>query len=516
MTAETRPTPGWRRFTLRNILILGAVLVTVCWFGIRIDTGHRNMATASAVALTYVLTLGWFAWKAPLRPLPRWSIVLSMLAPVAVLDIKGCQGDLVPIVGLRWESPQDYQLAKKLEPAKDATTPVDLKTTTPHDYPRFLGADGRAHVTNVRLDRDWQAHPPREVWRRPIGAGWSGFAVVGDYIVTQEQRGDDEAVGCYRLATGEPVWLHTNPDRQDTPLGGVGPQATPTIDRGVVFTYGSIRWLNALDGATGKPLWTVDVVKEFNAEQPDWGRSCSPLIVGETVVVSIGGTNQALMAFDRQTGKPVWKAASGKPSYASPIMAQFGGVPQIVMLHQTSVTGHDPNDGRVLWTFDWPGLGMKVCQPIALDEQRMILASGYGYGAMLVSVQRDGDTWKLEKRWESSQLNPKFMNPLVVGEHLYGLDDGVAMTCLDLANGKRTWKKGRYGHGQLLRVGDLFIVQTEPGDVVLVEPNPQELRELGRFSPLTDRTWNNPVVAGEYLLVRNDREAACYRLSVVP
>jgi outer membrane protein assembly factor BamB len=516
MSDETTTTPGWRRFTPRNILILGTILVTICWFGIRIDTGHRNMATASAVALTYVLLMIWFGLRAKMPAHRRWSIVLTMFAPLLVLDIKGCQGDLTPIIGLRWQPKQDYLLAKKIELPKTIASDVDLTKTTPQDYPRFLGPDGTARLSGVKLERDWGKFPPQEVWRRKIGAGWSSFAVVGDFVVTQEQRGDDEAVTCYRLSTGEPVWMHTDPDRQDTPLGGVGPQATPTVDRGVVYTYGSVRWLNALDGATGKPIWTIDVVKEFNAVQPDWGRSCSPLIVGDTVVVSIGGDSQALAAFDRLTGKLVWKAASGKPSYASPIMAKFGGVQQIVMMHQTSVTGHDPIDGHVLWTYDWPGIGMKVCQPIALDEKRLIVASGYGYGAKLLEVTKDGEKWKVDTRWESTQLNPKFMNPIVVGEYLYGLDDGVAMTCLDLATGKRTWKKGRYGHGQLLLAGELFIVQSEPGDVLLVEPNPKELREVAKFSPLSDRTWNNPVLVGEYLLVRNDREAACYRLKVAP
>lgn len=514
MPSAASQSPRRSKFTPLNVLLGGAVLIAICWFGIRIDTGHRNMATLSAIALVYVLYAIASFRHSSFSVRGRWSVLISMLAPLLVLRIDGCQGDLMPILSMRWQPQRDARLAKRVE--LDNQTVIDLTKTTPHDYPRFLGANGRATVTDVRLDPDWKQHPPHEEWRHAVGGGWSSFAVVGDFAVTQEQRGDDEAVVCYRLRSGEPVWMHTNPDRHDTALGGLGPRATPTIDRGIVFTLGALRWFNALDGATGKPLWTIDLAKEFNADLPDWARSGSPLVVGDLVVIGVGGDGQALMAFERLTGKLAWKAHSGRTSYATPVLARLGGVEQIVMLHQTSVTGHEPTTGRVLWTFDWPGIGMKVAQPIVLDERRVVVSSGYGYGAKLLDVTREGEQWQVKVVWESQQINPKFMNPIIVGEHLYGFDDGVAMTCLDLATGKRTWKRGRYGHGQMLQVGELFLIQAESGEVALVQPDSKEHRELARFTPLTDRTWNNPVIVGEYLLVRNDHEAACYRLRVLP
>ena len=516
MSTATAPRPAGRRyFTPVNILLLGALLAGGSWLLIRIDTGHRTMAVNSAAFLTIILLAIWVAFRSGLPASQRALRLLLLATPFLLLRIDGCQGDLTPIIVWRWSQKPDFALARSIDKPAESTTiaAVDLKHTTEFDYPRFLGSDNRATITNVALDPDWTAHPPKELWRHPVGAGWSGFSVVGEFAVTQEQRGDVEAVICYHLRTGEPAWMQTNPGRHDTAMGGVGPRATPTIDRGVVYTLGAEGWLQALDGATGKPIWGRNILKEHDSRIPDWGKSASPLVVDELVITSVGGDNgRAVAAYQRATGEPVWHAGDESTSYASPILATLGDTRQIVMLNAASVTGHDLATGKVLWRYDWPGLSPKVTQPIAIDDHRLLVGSGYGYGCKLLDITHSGDSWKVDELWSSTQLNPKMMNPIVVGEHLYGLDDGVALACLELATGKRLWKKGRYGHGQIIRVGELLLVQAETGEVALVEASPQAFKEVARFKPLVDRTWNNPTLRGNLLLVRNDIEAACYEL----
>src|SRR5262249_51204775 len=153
----------------------------------------------------------------------------------------------------------------------------------------------------------------------------------------------------------------------------------------------------------------------------------------------------------------------------------------------------------------------KASQPIALDDQRVLLTCGYAESTVLLEVTKTGEGWKVKEVWKSRALHTKFTTAIVIGEHAYGLDDGI-LACVDLATGKRLWKGERYGHGQVLLVGDLLLVQAETGSVALVRVGPQEAKELGRFKALDDKTWNNPALTGQYLLVRNDREAACYRL----
>ena len=165
----------------------------------------------------------------------------------------------------------------------------------------------------------------------------------------------------------------------------------------------------------------------------------------------------------------------------------------------------------MLWRFAWPS-AESVAQPVPLPDDRLLVSSGYGIGSKLLHIQRDTDG-KLGANllWQSRGLKAKFTNVVYRDGYIYGLDDGI-LVCLDISDGKRTWKKGRYGHGQMILVEDLLLLQAESGDVVLVEANPTSHVELGRFSALVGRTWNNPTFAVPYLLVRNDREAACYEL----
>jgi outer membrane protein assembly factor BamB len=279
-----------------------------------------------------------------------------------------------------------------------------------------------------------------------------------------------------------------------------------------VYTLGSTGVLNGLDLQTGRRLWTRDIARDNDAHQPDWGRSGSPLAIDDLVVVSAGGANgRSLVAYQRETGEPTWHAGSDLASYSSPLIATIAGVRQIVILNQGSVAAHDPASGRILWEYPWPSPQPTVAQPLVLSGDRVLLSAGYGVGSKLLHVTRDADALRPSLLWESPRLKAKFTNLVVHDGFVYGLDDGV-LVCLDPSNGERRWKSGRYGHGQAILVGDLLLVQTEEGEVVLIEPRPDAHRELTRFTVFNQKTWNPPALAGRLLLVRNDAEAACYEL----
>jgi outer membrane protein assembly factor BamB len=339
---------------------------------------------------------------------------------------------------------------------------------------------------------------------------------VGDYAFTQEQRGDRECVACYRVADGAEAWVHADPARFDSGLGGPGPRATPTVAEGRVYAVGATGLLNCLDGATGRAVWSVDILKDREAENLTHGVSGSPLVTEGLVVVSpTGADGISLAAYDRASGKGVWQGGHDRASYASPLEAEWGGVRQVLLYNSAGVSGHDRGTGRVLWSFPWANREAVHCsQPIpdAGQPGRVLVSSGYGKGAALFEVGRtaEGD-WSTRPLWESREMKTKFTTPVLHGGHLYGLDDGI-LACVDLRTGGRLWKQGRYGHGQVLLAGDLLLVQAEDGRVVLVEPSPEGLRERGRVRALAGKTWNSPALAGRFLLVRNDREAACYEV----
>jgi outer membrane protein assembly factor BamB len=440
---------------------------------------------------------------------------------------------------LRYARDADEQLA----PLKAADEASDWQST-PHDYPRFLGNAYWAEVTGVRLDTDWQARPPLEMWRREIGAGWSAFAVVGNYAVTQEQRGDQELVTCYRMDTGEPVWAHRDTTRFDPAdlaggMGDVGPRATPTIHGDRVFTQGATGMVNCLDARTGHVLWAHDTVQKFGAAVTLWGKSGSPLVVDDMVVISVGGPANAaastagnappqqsassLVAFDHETGAVRWAAGSRKAAYASPVLAELAGERQILIVNESFVTAHRAADGKVLWEHPWGRANDQTAsasQPIPLSGDRIFLSKGYGVGASLLAVGRGAEgEFDVRPLWSppvKPVMKTKFCNVVLRDGFVYGLDD-VLLECIELESGNVRWKHRRrpaFGHGQIMLIGDLILVLSEFGELALVQATPERYRELASIPVLNDAnvTWNNPAFAPPYLLVRNAREAACYRL----
>lgn len=539
----TTPANRIRWWPAAIVAVAGAFALGWVWLVGDREGQDRVMLTFPIAFVTLLLLAVWLVFfsRLPWRR-RRWAIgaaALTIALAAATTRIRGVTGDLVPIIEWRWASrvapalppvptpdaPVPATSAPVLEPsstptpASETPSPVPSAAYVPADasisaleYPQFLGTQRNGSVTGVRLSDDWAARAPRLVWRRPIGAGWSGFAVARGLAVTQEQRGNREMVVAYSLADGTPRWSHGDEAHYQSTIAGEGPRATPTISSGRVFTLGSTGLLNCLDLETGRAVWRRDIGADNDSPLPEWGRSSSPLIVDDLVVVSVGGSaGRSLVAYHRDTGEPVWRAGDDLASYSSPIVATLASVRQIVVLNHSSIAAHDPATGRVLWNHPWPRTAPSVAAPLVLSDTRVLLSAGYGIGSRLLEVSRDGDAVNQTLVWESTRLKAKFTNPVLHDGFVYGLDDGV-LVCLNPANGERRWKGGRYGHGQTILVGNRLIVQTEDGDIVLVDASPDAHRELARFTVFDGKTWNPPALAGRFLLVRTDTEAACYEL----
>ena len=492
------------------LIVVGALIALVFVWG---DDDAVRQFQVLRTALTLIVSTGllllWLTFFSKLpwkKRLQGWGIVIVMIASSFLLfRFRGVSGDLIPVIEPRWVGAGDGLIGENLD-----------ELTSAYDYPQFLGPTRNATIQGVHLERDWTAHPPKRIWRRPVEAGWSSFAVSGDAAVTQEQRGEQEVVVRYDFRTGEEKWATGSPAHYNHPISGEGPRATPTIVGNRVYSVGSTGLLNCLDLETGELIWSRDFMKDNDADTPQWGVAGSPLVVDDIVVVSAGGTDgKSLVAYDRETGEIVWQGGSDKAAYSSPLLATLAGVRQIVIFSSASVAGHDPVDGRVLWTHEWPRQQPNVVQPVPVPGDGLIVAAGYGTGAKRFQIGRSADG-KLEATlaWENNRLKAKFANFIVHEGFVYGLDDGI-MVCLDAATGERLWKRGRYGHGQMILVEDLLLVQTEHGEIVLVEPSPEELRELGRLRLFDGKLWNSPALVGQYLLVRSDREAALFELPVI-
>lgn len=393
--------------------------------------------------------------------------------------------------------------------AAPASTPVPEAVVTAAAWPGFRGPARDGIVRGVKIDTDWTKSPPVELWRRPIGPGWGSFAVQGDLLFTQEQRGDDEIVSAYSASTGKPVWRHHDKARFWESNGGPGPRATPTLGNERVYSLGATGILNALDARSGTVVWSHNAAKDTGAKVSDWGFSGSPLIAGDLVIVATGGV---MVAYDAASGARRWIGPAGEDGYTSPHLLTIEGVSQVVHLSGTGLASVTPADGKVLWQHAWKGY--PVVQPSQTPDGGILIAVDQSSGTRRVAVARGAGGWTVAERWTSNGLKPWFNDFVVHQGHAYGFD-GTILSCLDLADGTRKWKGGRYGGGQLVLLpdADVLLVLSEEGELALVRATPDGFKELGRAPAITGKTWNHPVVAGNILLVRNGEEMAAFRLS---
>ena len=542
---------------------VGAVILIVLSLLATKQVAHESMAGAGMGMLIYILpppylSLALVAWAVATRHLQdgvrRTSLVASILlaaAPFALLRTAGIKSGTNSEFHWRWTPTPEQQLLARngdeakgplpsppptetLEETPAATantardTPVALApaptaakteaaapgaTETPAEWPGFRGPNRDDVIRGVQVKTDWTGSPPVVMWRRPIGPGWSSFAVHGDLLYTQEQRGDDEIVASYKVSTGEPVWRHRDSVRFYESNGGAGPRATPTLSHGRVYTSGATGILNALDARSGAVLWSHNVAAETNTKTPTWGFSASPLVVDDVVIVAAAGT---LAAYDLVTGRTRWVDASRGGSYSSPHRVTIDGVTQVLLLGGPGAISVAPADGTLLWEHAWDGGA--IVQPAVTAEGDILInaisATG-GTGTRRLAVKHGPGGWSVDERWTSNGLKPYFNDFVVHKGHAFGFD-GSILACIDLEDGKRNWKGGRYGNGQLVLLADqdLLLVLSEDGELALVKAAPDQFSELARFQALGGKTWNHPVLVGNVLLVRNGEEMAAFRLSL--
>ena len=525
-----------------------------------------NMISESMLIVGTVLALLWTAvfsqWSLKSKALvlvPACLLIGGFIASIRSLDLNG---DIGITFEFKWEPTQAERIAAhkatleaaskaavSVEAGKTATPAVppaaELPTVTPEDMPAYRGVKRDGVVIGPPIRTEW-ATPPKAIWQQPVGGGYASMAIVGDLLVTIEQRDDDEAVICYQASTGREVWLYKYPAHFWEAMGGPGPRSTPTIDGDLVFAQGAMGDLVCLDLATGELRWTKNLLSLFKIPNTEWGITASPLVIENHVIANAGGRRgDGLVAFDRSTGDQIWSCEGLKPStgptvevsttkeappadeaghqmaseekrnrpgYASPTLETILGVQQILNFDGTGLRGYAPATGKQLWFHPHENsAAVNAAQPILFEDGRIFISCSYDTGCAMVQVTHEGDTWGTKTLWENKNLRAKFSSAILFEGFIYGLDEGI-MVCLDPATGARKWKKGRYNHGQLMLTNGTIVVLTENGRCVFVKPSPEGLQELGEFPALSDsyKTWNPPALVNGKLFVRNHHDMACY------
>lgn len=515
----SRATPREKILGLVGLVVIGAGTMAL---------SHPSLIGAGTLLHVVPWSVSVFALIAVLLGSlrSRWRTGLALLAGLlafgawSLVRMDDVRGDMQASFPWRWE-PTAEELF--LESARGRESPADsrvgqlsVESLEKPEWPGFRGPRRDGVQPGVRLRKDWEQAPPREVWRVRVGPAWSSFAVAGSSLFTQEQRGELEAVVCRDAGTGDQIWAHESPARFWEAMGGAGPRSTPTLAGARVYALGATGWLRCLDARDGTPIWEKDVASLANREPPTWGFASSPLVAADRVIVHVGGEgDRGILALDAGTGELRWGAPSGDHGYSSPHLATIQGQDLVLVVTNLGLDIVDPATGQVRGRHDWPYSGYRVLQPLVLEGGDVLVGSGVGAGTRRLALRFREAGLEIETRWTSRFLSPDFNDAVAHEGHVYGFDKNI-FTCVDLATGKRNWKRGRYGSGQVLLLpdGDQLLVLSESGELVLLETDPEQLVEVARHPVLEGRTWTHPVLVGNRLYVRNAEEAACFEMPV--
>lgn len=390
------------------------------------------------------------------------------------------------------------------------------------DWPQWLGPhrDGSSSET-VAAWKD----APKVLWRQPVGEGNSSPVVAQGrvFVHAKVKDKDEEQVTAFDATTGKLLWQTVQPRAAFKSLYGNGPRATPAVQGDRLYTFGITGVLHCLETRLGKPVWEVNTLKEFGADNLFFGMSCSPLVEGNHVLVNVGGQGASVVAFDQDTGTVAWKALDDKASYSSPIA--FGRDPerQVVFLTREGLVSLNPKDGSLFWRFPMVDLLFESSStPVRIGD--MLVASSITYGSVGVRLEMKDGKPNATRVWKNDALTCYFSTPVAVGtDHLYlvsgtkppTLSPQATLHCIDARTGKELWHKSKVGkyHAALLRTGDQkLLLLEEAGNLALLDPNPKEYRELAR-AKICGETWAHPTLANGRLYVRDAQEIICLQLT---
>ena len=356
-------------------------------------------------------------------------------------------------------------------------------------------------------------------WRKPIGGGYSGIAVVDGRVYAfdyQKKPREQERILCLDARTGETLWTHAYDVAYQKLDYGNGPRGTPTVQASRVYTYGARGRLHCLDARTGKVIWDRDCVKDFNGRVPTWGHSCSPFLEGKRVLVQVGGKPGAgLVALDAETGKEVWRSLDDRPGYSTPIVVSGKSWRQLAYFLPEFVVGLDPETGREQWRVKHAPIEYDVSISDAVWHDGVLLTGDYWTGCRAIQLDEKGQNPKVI--WKGKQVSLLMSTPLWRGGYVYALDRHRGLKCIELKTGEIRWQdehvaqRGNNPHASLVWVGERALIFNEKCELILAKLTPAKYEEISKVKvPMTKGfTWAHPAFTGGCIFVRDDEEILC-------
>ncbi len=380
------------------------------------------------------------------------------------------------------------------------------------DWPQWGGPTRDFKVADAGLAASWPADGPRKLWARELGGGYSAIAVENGTLYTMYRGGSDDVVVALDAKSGTTKWEY----RYAAPLVdgqvkdfGEGPNATPLLWDGRLYTVGFMAHLNCLDAATGKPLWSHDLMKEFGAPATEFGYSSSPLRHGENLIVLVGGSEAGVVAFDPRDGTSRWKSKAYDVSYASPIVIDVDGEEQIVFMTRTSAVGIAAADGSHRWELEHKNQYKNNCAtPLWGPDNTLLISSHSDGGTRALRLSREGAETRTRELWFEPGIRMFHSNSVCIGGIVYGCGgDGAPsfLVALDLQTGMVHWRERGYNKANVVYAGGRMIVLDEDGQLALARVSPEKFELQARATLLEKVSWTAPTLVGKTLYLRDKK-----------
>lgn len=432
---------------------------------------------------------------------------------------------------------------------KSALVAISFALTTPasfaDDWPQWLGRHRDSVWRETGIVREFPASGPNFKWRAKIAGGYAGPAVAGDrvYVTDYQTDGDQtpdpqkrnelegsERVLCLSAADGSLIWKH----EYDCPYAisyPAGPRVTPNVDEGCVYTLGAEGDLVCLDAESGKPVWSRKLTADYDTQTPLWGFAGHPLIDGDKLFCLVGGEGSVAVAFDKRTGKELWRALSARePGYCPPTVIEAGGTRQLIIWHAQAVNSLDPETGEIYWSIELePNFGMSIATPRLLGNY--LFVGGVINKSVLLELDPNKPAAEVVWRGEKGVgIGPVNSTPFLTGDYMYGVDRQGELRCLKLATGEHLWstydattgdRRANSATAFLVKNDDRFFLASETGDLIIAQLTPEGYHELSRchiLEPTGDAfgrgvVWSHPAFAHKCVFARNDKELVCVSLA---
>ena len=404
----------------------------------------------------------------------------------------------------------------RLIPVLVLLTVVDVHAQS--DWLQWGGPNRDFTTTTKGLAASWPAAGPKQLWSRPLGAGHSAVLAAGKNLYTMYSQGEQEFVIALAADTGSTIWEH----KYDAPTAGLdleygaGPHSTPLIAGDLIFTVGNVGRVLALNKNTGKLVWEHDLWKEYGGTKMGRGYSCSPVAYKNTIILTLGGKGQTLIAFNQKDGSVAWKNQSLDLSPSSPMIINVDGQDQLLMFLGGVVAGLDPNNGNLLWSHphktEW---GLNITMPVWGKDNVLFISSAYSGGSRALRLTQKAGKTTAEELWFQNRMRVHHGTAIRVGDYVYGSsgDFGPAFfAAIDVKTGQILYQDRSFPKTNFLHADGKFIMLDEDGNLALATATPEGLKVISKASIMKNLAWTVPTLAGTKLYLRDRRTIAAFEL----